>query len=24
MIAADMLSTMIPKVYELLFLEDPE
>ena len=23
MIAADMLSLMIPKVYELLFLEDP-
>jgi hypothetical protein len=24
MIAAELLSTMIPKVYELLFLEDPE
>jgi len=24
MIAADMLSLMIPKVYELLFMEDPE
>lgn len=24
MIAADMLSTMLPKMYELLFLEDPE
>jgi hypothetical protein len=23
MIAAELLSTMIPKVYELLFLEDP-
>lgn len=24
MIAADLLSTMLPKVYELFFLEDPE
>ena len=24
MIAADLLSTMIPRVYELLFNEDPE
>jgi hypothetical protein len=24
MIAADLLSTMVPKVYELFFLEDPE
>ena len=23
MVAADMLSTMVPKVYELLFMEDP-
>lgn len=24
MIAADLLSTMVPKVYELFFMEDPE